>query len=539
MKDLALQKPFLQNIETTSPQAKNYYALRKLFSDYLNKLNVPFYDSCCPNISTQEIFPLRWNDDSGNIQYYDGSSWIDYTIDIPDVPVEFTSISSISDLGTYDSSDTPVIQVDGVGIYTPGMGTVDGYRVVNGSSGQWVLQNAASNKNKIPQDYPIIAELRPGIISSGHETNTTNDAMSTATITNEGGFDQIEVTGSTSASWIKFPNQTVCDNDYKAKLVIKVNAMGATAPLIGIGGFGVQETSDTGSVNNGLAYINLLTKNAFRWIENANNACPWQFSSSGTLCADGDTLEITFDNDTKMGWWVFTVRNITTNEMVTGIQTISPPATARGFTLIAKNLGLILADGTYTILEYKVQSSVPRYTLGSIIGDSYACGYNVNTQNNVATLVNDALPFDRISCHAGNGAYTTTMRKHQFKEIMKIKPRFVFFLQILNLYWGYFDDGDANQTIFDNDMEIMLKSIIAYGGTPVFFTWQTTGGFINGNSAAWQAKVTSMQNTYGQLEYIQLDNEALQLNSSSHPNAADNRKIANKIIEYLKGKNVL
>lgn len=73
MKDLALQKPFLQTIETTSPQAKNYYAMRKLFSEYFGKLNVAFYDTCCPSASIPDSYPTRYFD--GDLQYFDGTEW--------------------------------------------------------------------------------------------------------------------------------------------------------------------------------------------------------------------------------------------------------------------------------------------------------------------------------------------------------------------------------------------------------------------------------------------------------------------------------
>ena len=76
MKDLALQKPFLQTIETTSPQAKNYYAMRKLIGDYLTKLNVASYDTCCaPSENTS--WPTRWSSDWDRIERFDGTEWVE------------------------------------------------------------------------------------------------------------------------------------------------------------------------------------------------------------------------------------------------------------------------------------------------------------------------------------------------------------------------------------------------------------------------------------------------------------------------------
>src|SRR5688572_13331703 len=87
MNDLGIQKPFFQKIETTSPQAKNYFSVRKLFTDYLTKLNVPFYDTCCPALSGTS-FPVRWN--GAQLESFDGTTWnvIDTGGDVPE-PLAF------------------------------------------------------------------------------------------------------------------------------------------------------------------------------------------------------------------------------------------------------------------------------------------------------------------------------------------------------------------------------------------------------------------------------------------------------------------
>lgn len=78
--DLALQRSFLQKVILDDPNYKNYYALRKLFADYLTKLNVPFYDTCCPTASTPDSFPIRYFD--GNIQYFDGDEWVTISVGV-------------------------------------------------------------------------------------------------------------------------------------------------------------------------------------------------------------------------------------------------------------------------------------------------------------------------------------------------------------------------------------------------------------------------------------------------------------------------
>lgn len=53
---------------------KQFFGFRKMFWDYLKKLNVPFADACCPNAS--QSAPVRLNTVSGELEYFDGSEWL-------------------------------------------------------------------------------------------------------------------------------------------------------------------------------------------------------------------------------------------------------------------------------------------------------------------------------------------------------------------------------------------------------------------------------------------------------------------------------
>jgi hypothetical protein len=56
MIDLAISKGLIQKANTNDPAQKGRFIfIRKLFTDYLNKLNVPFYDPCCPAASTTNV----------------------------------------------------------------------------------------------------------------------------------------------------------------------------------------------------------------------------------------------------------------------------------------------------------------------------------------------------------------------------------------------------------------------------------------------------------------------------------------------------
>lgn len=49
---------------------KGFFGFRKMFRDYLGKLNVAFYDECCPAATTLGIVPVRYNDSTNTLQYF-------------------------------------------------------------------------------------------------------------------------------------------------------------------------------------------------------------------------------------------------------------------------------------------------------------------------------------------------------------------------------------------------------------------------------------------------------------------------------------
>lgn len=52
MKDQGINKGLVQSFDTSSINTQNvFFGFRKMFRDNLNKLNVKFYDSCCPDAS--------------------------------------------------------------------------------------------------------------------------------------------------------------------------------------------------------------------------------------------------------------------------------------------------------------------------------------------------------------------------------------------------------------------------------------------------------------------------------------------------------
>lgn len=67
--DLQLIKP----VTPGSSGAKGKTSLKKLFAEYLEKLNIPFFDPCCPE-NSQGNSPLRYNTETETLQFLNGDT---------------------------------------------------------------------------------------------------------------------------------------------------------------------------------------------------------------------------------------------------------------------------------------------------------------------------------------------------------------------------------------------------------------------------------------------------------------------------------
>jgi hypothetical protein len=131
MRDKGLDKGLIRYFDDAPRnyrgQDKNFFGFRKMFRDYLTKLNVAFYDTCCPAATPTGIRPLRYDDTANVIQYFDSTSeaWLpvdagalvsdSIALDDGLVSALAVRIGADANNGLYGVSDTQLgIAVEGV-----------------------------------------------------------------------------------------------------------------------------------------------------------------------------------------------------------------------------------------------------------------------------------------------------------------------------------------------------------------------------------------------------------------------------------------
>ena len=98
MKDRGLDKGLIQTRDTSSRKqrgwGKAFFGFRKMFWDYLPKLNVPFIDCCCEDAGVTGVSPVRYNSVLMRLEYFscEENRWLD----IPDDGLPTTTTTTTS-----------------------------------------------------------------------------------------------------------------------------------------------------------------------------------------------------------------------------------------------------------------------------------------------------------------------------------------------------------------------------------------------------------------------------------------------------------
>ncbi len=106
MIDKAFPVGFLKEIDTDDPEVKYQTTVHKLFQDYLNRFNVPYYDKCCPLYAHNQV-PVKYDINTEISYFYDviTGEWLP----IPPPDFNFNVIAGDHINIDYTDPDNPII----------------------------------------------------------------------------------------------------------------------------------------------------------------------------------------------------------------------------------------------------------------------------------------------------------------------------------------------------------------------------------------------------------------------------------------------
>lgn len=456
-------------------------------------------------------------------------------------------------LSTLNSNDATFVYVDGLGFFKDvATGVANGVTVFAGVGGRYwtkvyptITQERSFSKN-YAEESPILSDVPNAGVKDAIIPSVGVGALSTATNNKVGNFDQFVVTDGDNTSLLRLTQQKVSDNRAIYKMKVKIDAYrtnGALDCLLGIGTYGQLYTHDTGGVLYTVMSFNLTQKTIFFRNSSSNtfvDVTSSGYVSSGFAVANGDILEITFQKRPDTGRIYAHLLNTYTGEYME--VNLFVASSTRYFGLHSHHLSMQFTNGSATFLSHRVFASTPANPLLSVMGDSYGSGDSqTSTDMFPWLLLNDTVNFPyHVQVVGGNGGYLVSMAKHQLMDILKTRPKYVLLMSILSVFYGYYDDGGANQTEFDNNMGDILKAIVGYGGIPILPKWQSgNAGFLNNNGTTWNTWVTGILGTYPTAKVLDLTGEALVLSLSGHPTQADNIKIKDALLRFFRSEGVI
>lgn len=396
-------------------------------------------------------------------------------------------------------------------------------------AGTWQTPNSAGYK-ELSDYYSLPANFSTQSI----ESITKSGATSSATITAVGPYDKFAVTGGDQTSFIKFNGVNRVDNNVKAKLRVKINTKGTTACLIGLGWEGFNSTQDTGSPFANKLYVNLTSTTVYEYYPFVDGSplALTTFSQTGTFAVSGDIVELEYITDTVNGFDKFIITNVSTGRYIeanTGDHIMAERPCQQA------NPSIVLADGTFTILNYSFRSVLLSSPLIQFVGDSLGIGYDLNYQSQILYQLNN-LGYQNVINSCGNGCYIYGINTTAIREVIKNKPKVVVLFHWLTIYYGEFEIGNANNTVYMAQWNGFVNALLGLNIKLILFKPQSWSLDPGTNCTQWNSFVDGqVADNPGNLIACDLTSITPTYDASTyHADAVYNTAITSVLIQTLK-----
>ncbi len=384
----------------------------------------------------------------------------------------------------------------------------------------------------------VYYQIPSNFLSQSIETVSKNGAFSSAVVTAVGPYDKVAVTGGDNTSYVTLSNVPHTCTRIRYFLKLQVDTLGAT-PLIGIQLTNSPGTEDT-NTSFTTTYVNLSTGVVTRLASGFASDNLVSYNSGGTFATTNSILTIEYVRDSYNGSESFSVRNPVQGTFIesTFLGTIMADGSNDGFSSSIRIPSIILAGGTYTILDFKMMPISPRGPKLMIIGDSVGIGYNILPAQAITNDLINAIPYN-ISQNCGLGQYIYSIARSNVQEVIAQKPEVVVCFFYLSLFYGEFIASSGSHAAYMTAFNSIMNSIIGCGGIPVLIqppSWPLD----NGNTPAWNIFVTQQAALFPGTLILNLQNTVPTYDSSGyHPDPTYYTTITNAIVSLLQTNGLL
>lgn len=366
-----------------------------------------------------------------------------------------------------------------------------------------------------------------GNFTSNIDPMTKSGSMTTATIAlTNAGFDNVIVAGSTEASYIRFPF-IATNNRVVYRLKLRVDAVGATAPIVGFRNIWPGATYSNFNNPQFHGYFNLATGTVTTTTSGVTTTSDYN-GFAGTVSA-GNIIELELQFE-QMRPRIFTV---TKNSLLTGefsVRNQLKNTTADGDWSLINHPAIILADGTYTILDYEILSFDDRPTV-LIDGDSMGVGVRISHNDTITGKLESKIPYRVASIAAGSkrlAGHLATMW-----QIRRLKPTYVLFFHYIESCQGLANPANGGHATWSANFAKYVSTIKALGITPIFVHPQTWAVIdpSGTNSAFYETYLNT--NYPNDMKIKVLTSESFYDSTGFHYNGVTNGIITDKLITLL------
>jgi hypothetical protein len=363
----------------------------------------------------------------------------------------------------------------------------------------------------------------------------------------------------TTGTIFRLDSTAVSSNVIQYKIKLKANSVGATNPMFGFFLLDSLRTGDIDGISR-LMYVDFKG-----YLKGGSNGVPaivtWphsQFSHTvqesqfqdittkrggiGTpdvYITAGDIVNLTWQLDARNLTERITFLNESTGAFVEALINLPGGTTRDVHTTYGyvHNIGFMISDGTYTVLDLKADHLAKRGIKVMVIGDSMGRGSTITGSESLAYKLDKIYPED-TSNSANGGAYIYNINRAQMKDVINLQPKFTFVFSFIPSLYTHFVSTDPNYATFTDAWGKMIKGILGVNSVPVLVKvpvpWPIGIAANPAQVEAWNSFLESQVKLYPGTQILDLSEEKFSWDSTGfHFSGSDNEIIAKKIEQLV------